>query len=164
MNVSACTKLVLIVLTILAISSATVLIAVPAIYHPTHLVRAERLSQQPDTYFVLENPDAAVVQAIANPQESVTINSLEDTQLDELTNEHNTGNVLVNDRYYQIRIAIGDKFPPPFVTMLYLTSIGALPFSLAAIIVILIKAVKQNLKGNLHKRFKHRDALFAIAF
>jgi hypothetical protein len=143
-NVSASTKLVLIVLTILAISSATVLIAVPAIYHPTYLVKAESLSQQPETYFVLENPDAVVSQALATPQESVTTRSLKDTHLDELTNEHNTSNFLVNDSYYQIRIAIGDKFPSPFVTMLYLTSIGALPLSLVAITVLILKLVRQN--------------------
>ena len=144
MKVLASTKVVVIMLTIVAVSSAIVLVSVPAIYHPTYLVRAESLSQQPDTYFVLETPDAVVSQAVATPQESVTINSLEDTNLDELTNEHNTSNVLVNDSYYQIRIAIGDKFPSPFVTMLYLASIGALPFSFAAIIVFLIRAVKQN--------------------
>ena len=135
------TKLTLIVLVILAISSAIMLIAIPMIYHPTYFLRAERFDQQPDTYFYLENPDAIVSQAISTPQKSVTINSLKDTQIDKLIDQHETSNVQVNDSFYQIKIGIADKFPPLFE---FWISLFILPLSLVAIIIVLRKASLQK--------------------
>ena len=138
-------KIAVIALTIVAVSSAIVLIAIPAIYHPTYLIQAEKLSQQPGTYFYLENPDTYVSEAISNPKEFVTIYSLEDTQIDELIDEHNTSNVLVNDNYYWIGIVMGDNFPSLFESCLYLISLVTLPLSVVSIIVlILVKVIRQT--------------------
>ena len=144
---SASTKTAIIVLITIIGLSAFVLIYVPARYHPTYLVQAEKLSQQPDTYFILENPDAIVSQAISNPEEYVTINSLEDTQIDELIDEHNTSNVKVNDSYYWLGIVFGDNFPSLFESYLYLVSLVTLPLSvIALIVVVLFKATSRFLR------------------
>ena len=139
------TRIVLILLVIVAVLSAIVLIAIPAIYHPTYTISAERLGQKPDTYFHLENPDNYVSQAISNPQESVIMDSLEDTQIDEMIEEHNTSNVQVNDIYYKIGIVFEDNFPTMFEYSLYCTSLVALPLSVVAIIFIIMSKVKRQI-------------------
>jgi hypothetical protein len=132
--------------------SALVLFYIPARYHPTYAIQAERLSQQPDTYFSLENPDAVVSQAISNPEEYVTINSLEDTQIDELIDEHNTSNIKVNDSYYWVGIVFGDNFPTLFESYLYLVSLVTLPLSIIAlIVVVLFKATDRFLRQKKRK-------------
>ena len=149
---SASTKTAIIALVTIIGLSAFVLIYVPACYYPTYLIQAERLSQQPDTYFVLENPDAIVSQAISNPEEYVMY-SLEDTQIDELIDEHNTSNIKVNDSYYWIGIVAGDNFPSLFESHLYLISLVTLPFSIIALIaMVLFKATNRFLCGKKRKR------------
>lgn len=150
-KVSARAKVALIVLTLVAVSSAIALVAVPALYYPSYIVKAERLTQKPDTFFVLENPDPMVSQAISNPQKSAEIRSLEDTQIDELIDENNNDNVQVNDSYYQIEIVCVDRFPPPFISLLYLVSPVTLPLSLVAIAMILVKIMRQNSSRNLQE-------------
>lgn len=140
------TKTAVIVLMTIIGLSAFVLIYIPARYHPTYLIQAERLSQQPDTYFILEDPDAVVSQAISNPEEYVTVNSLEDTQIDELIKKHNTSNIKVNDDYYWIGIVFGDNFPSLFESYLYWVSLVTLPLSASAlIVVVLFKATSKFL-------------------
>ena len=117
-------------------SSIVIQIYVPSLYHETYSIKARRLSQQPDTYFILENPDIVVSQAVLNPDEYVTLYSLEDTQIDELIDKHNTGNIRINDGYYWIGIVVGDSFPPVWLSFLYLASVFALPIS--AIVVALL--------------------------
>ena len=127
--------------------SAFVLIYIPARYHPTYLVQAERLSPQPDTYFILENPDAIVSQAISNPDGYVTVYSLEDTQIDELIDEHNTSNIKVNDSYYWVGIIFGDSFPSLFESYLGLISLVTLPLSIIALTaMVLVKATNRLLR------------------
>ena len=142
-KVLANTKRALIALTILALLSATALIVIPTQHYVFYFVKAESLSQQPDAYFALENPDAVVSQAISNTQETVTVYSLEDTQLDEMIDEHNTNNVQVNDSYYEIRIGIGDRFPV-IEPILYLTCLFTLPLSLASIAIITLRKIKRQ--------------------
>jgi hypothetical protein len=150
---SASTKTAIIALITIIGLSAFVLIYVPARYYPTNLIQAERLSQQPDTYFVLENPDAIVSQLISNPEEYVIMYSLEDTQIDELIDEPNTGNIKVNDNYYWIGIVTGDNFPSLFESHLYLISLVALPLSIIALIaMVLFKATDRFLCGKKRKR------------
>jgi 4-amino-4-deoxy-L-arabinose transferase-like glycosyltransferase len=146
LKISGSIKAALIVLTLLAVSSAVALVAVPAQYGGFYFLKAEKLSQQPVTYFVLENPDAVVSKVISNPQETVEIRSLEGTQIDELINEHDTHNVQVNGSYYQIWIGVSDSFPPFFVALLYLISPVSLPLSLVLITIILVKI--SRLKSN----------------
>ena len=146
-TLTASTKTAIIVLITIIGLSVFVLIYIPARYHPTYLIQAERLSQQPDTYFHLENPDAVVSQAISNPEEFVTIYFLEDTQIDELIDEHNTNNVQVNDSFYQIGIVFGDNFPSLFESYLYLISLVTLPVSIVALIaMVLFKATDRFLR------------------
>lgn len=130
-------KAIIALLTIIGLS-AFVLIYVPALHHPIYFIEAEMLSQQPETYFYLENPDDIVSQAISNPDGFVTIDSLEDTQIDELINEHDTGNVLVNDSYYEIGIVVGDNFPSLFESYLFLISFVTLPASVLALVVLVL--------------------------
>lgn len=146
LKVSANRKAILTVLAIVAVSSAIVLVAVPALWHPSYIITAERLSQQPDAYIVLENPDAVVSQAISNPQESTEIPSLDATQIDELIDEHNDNpfNVKVNESYFQIGIVSVDRFPPPFMSLLSWVSLVTLPLSVVTITIILVRTMKQN--------------------
>ena len=140
--------------------SAFTLIYIPARYHPTYAIQAERLTEKPDTYFYLENPDVYVSQAISNPQESVIINSFEDTQIDELIEEHNTSNIQVSDSYYQIGIMYGDNFPSMTEYYLYWISLAALPLSIIASIgIVLFKAANRFLR---RKRQESKVGMHAL--
>jgi hypothetical protein len=132
------------VLTLVAVSSAIVLVVIPQLYYPSYIVEAERLSEQPNSYFTLENPDSVVYQAISNPQVSVEIHSLQDTQIDELIDMHNNSNVQVDDDYYHIGIVCVDRFPPLFISLLYLVSLFTLPLSVVAITIILVRMMRRN--------------------
>ncbi|MCX8153260.1 MAG: hypothetical protein N3E52_02375 [Candidatus Bathyarchaeota archaeon] len=101
-------KVVPILLVTMINFSAFVLVYVPARYHPIYFIAAERLSQPLKAYFILENPDTVVSQAISHG--NVTLYSLEDTQIDKLINAHNTGSIKVKNSYYSVKIAVADKF------------------------------------------------------
>ena len=146
------TKAVIIALIAIMGLSAFTLIYIPARYHPTYAIQAERLTEKPDTYFYLENPDAYVSQAISNPQEFVILNSFDDTKIDELVEEHNTSNVQVDDNYYQIGIIYGDNFPSMTEYYLYWISLAALPLSIiASIVIVLFKAKDRFLRQKKRK-------------
>ncbi|MEM2130518.1 MAG: hypothetical protein QXZ70_07980 [Candidatus Bathyarchaeia archaeon] len=147
------TKTAIIALLVIIGLSAFVLIYIPARYHSTYAITAERLTEKPDTYFLLENPDVYVSQAISNPQEFVVINTFEDSQIDELIEEHHTNNIQVDDSYYEISIIYGDNFPSMLEYYLYWISLAALPFSVVAIfILILFKVIRQISVRNFKKR------------
>jgi len=60
-----------------------------SIYHPTYSIDATKLNDKPSNYFVLDNPDRYVLEAISN-QHSNVFDSLDFTQIDELTDDYGT--------------------------------------------------------------------------
>jgi len=130
------TKIAFITLAAIIVLFAFIQIYVPARYHPTYGIWAERLAEEPATYFILDSPDPLVSQAISNPGTSVFTDSLEGTQIDDLIRQHDTGNIKTNGSFYQIGIVYGDSFPPLVLSWLYLISIFALPILVIAIAIM----------------------------
>jgi hypothetical protein len=65
-------------------------------------IEACNLTDTPEIYFSLENPDSYVLQAISNPQTLVFVNP-DNTQIDELIQTHGTNTIEYNNIYYQIQ-------------------------------------------------------------
>jgi hypothetical protein len=68
----------------------------------------DELPNQPDNFFTLTTPDAAFVQAISQPDGDVGLNSLDQTIIDELIIQHETGNVQYQNQYYSVSILLID--------------------------------------------------------
>ena len=60
------------------------------------------LKEEPDVFFVLEDPDAFVLKAFDNVGEPVFLGLFGDTNIDELISLHNTGNVVYLGEFYEI--------------------------------------------------------------
>ena len=69
-----------------------------------------KLDQEPETYFVIENPDSFFLKAIANLDEPVFLGLFGETKIDELISFHNTSNILYLDEFYVVRRLSVDKF------------------------------------------------------
>jgi hypothetical protein len=112
------------------------IVIVPSVYHPSYAVYATKLSDKPGSYFVLNNPDRYVLESISNQHSSV-FNSLDDTQIDELTEYYGTNNIDYNGTYYQIAMLYGDKFPP---FMLVPALLAGIVISILAIVIICLRS------------------------
>jgi len=69
----------------------------------TELV-AEKLSNEPEKYFVVTNPDPMLLQAISHPGVPVPLRSLDETEFNELSNQYGTNNVEYQNNYYSVGI------------------------------------------------------------
>ena len=106
---------------------------------PSYVIDADKLSQKPDSYFVLSNPDEYVL-TILNGEETHVYVHWNDTQIDELTKEYCTNNVEYNGSYYTIAIAFVDAFPLPTLPHI----LAGFVISISAIIILSIfQAAKQ---------------------
>jgi hypothetical protein len=122
---------------------------VPAVYHPTYIIKAGKLSQSPASYMQLEEPDSYVLEAISNPDGAV-VHSLDVTMIDEMISqqvmENDTRNFQINESYYQFMIFCVDCFPPVFLSKMHLASYVILPISIIALITVTIIVLKRNKK------------------
>ena len=80
------TKPAIIILAAVMVLSALTLMLVPAVYHPTYIITAGKLSQSPASYMQLEEPDTYVLEAISNPDGAV-VHSLDVTMIDEMISQ-----------------------------------------------------------------------------
>ncbi|MGD6810628.1 MAG: hypothetical protein ACQCN3_13100 [Candidatus Bathyarchaeia archaeon] len=143
------TKLAIIALSAILVLSTLTLVLIPAIYHPTYIIKAGKFSQTPTSYVQFEDPDSYVLEAISNPDGAV-VHSLDVTMIDELISqqvlENNTRNFQINNDYYQFMIVCVDSFPPRYLSIMHLASQIILPFSIIALITITIIVLIRNKK------------------
>ena len=137
------TDLALVFLALLLVISVYAQIEWPSIFHPVYDLYATELDEKPQKYFVLDNPDPYVLEAVLNPGRYVSINSPDDTQIDEKEHTHGTNNVEFNNSYYEVTLLYGDIFPPPGS---YLLILASLVFSATSILVICLFKIAQHLK------------------
>ena len=72
-------------------------------------ISATMLEEEPDNYFVIEDPDSFFLRAVANEGEPVFLGLFGDTNVDELIALHNTNNVSYLGDFFVVSIAS----PPP---------------------------------------------------
>lgn len=137
------TDLALVFLALLLVISVYAQIEWPSIFHPVYDLYATKLDEKPQKYFVLVNPDSYVLEAILNPGSYVSINSPEDTQIDDLEATYGTNNVEFNNSYYEVDLIAGDKFPPAGLPLIIMASIV---FSATSILIICLLKIAQHLK------------------
>jgi hypothetical protein len=83
----------------------------------------EELSGKPEVYFVLENPDSYVLEAISNLEKPVYLNFFNKTQIDEMIEANGTSNIEYDGHYYSIGLLYSDPGPAmsgEFVSVLVL--------------------------------------------
>jgi hypothetical protein len=129
------------------------IVIVPSVYHPTYAVYATKLSDKPSSYFVLNNPDRYVLESMSNQHSSV-FNSLDETQIDELTEYYGTNNIEYNGTYYQIAMLYGDNFPPFLL----------LPALLAGIVISILAIVIIWLRSKVFSRLPSMTLDLAVGF
>ncbi len=94
---------------------------------------AEKLSNRPEEYFVVTNADPVLLQAISQLGESVSFNSLDETEIDDLIDQHGTSNVKFQENYYKVGILTGE----PLMIYIQLWWICLFGFVTSTIILIL---------------------------
>ncbi len=146
-------KKVLAGLTIIMVLCATTAILIPFLSPPligySDLV-AKKLVDEPEKYFVITNPDPALLQAISQSGEHVALKSFDETQIDELMSQYGTDNIEYQDSYYQVRIYFVDAMGWTNETlMLFWFSISG--FILSLILLVFAAFVKGGL-DNLKKQ------------
>src|SRR4030067_1128000 len=77
-----------------------------------YALEAYRLTDKPDKYFLLENPDSYVLESISNPQTLVFVNP-DNTQIDGMIQTYGTNNIEYNGNYYEIQTLYADPPPSP---------------------------------------------------
>jgi hypothetical protein len=108
---------------------------------PFYAIDANKLTEKPEKFFVLSNPDQYVLKVIDGEERYVYVH-YDDTQIDELTRQYGTNNIEYNSSYYTIGIAFVDAFPP--TTLPYI--LAGFVVSILAIIVLSIFQVIKHFK------------------
>jgi len=94
---------------------------------------AEKLTEKPDVYILLTEPDSYVLQAISNLGDQVVVGASENSEFDEMVETHGTNNVEINGNYYQIQVYSKDFF---LWGVLFLLSLaGWVVFGIAVLVI-----------------------------
>jgi len=94
---------------------------------------AEKLTEKPDVYIPLTEPDHYVLQAVSSPGEFVLVGAWGNSEFDEMVETYGTDNVEIDSNYYQIQVYSKDSF---FGGILFILSlVGWFVFGVAVLVV-----------------------------
>ncbi len=127
------TKLAFVLFVIILVSTLSAVFYMQSYYHSSYVIYASKLSEKPTHYFVLENPDVYLLEAMSS-QNFVTIGSPEDTQIDDLLTALATSYFEYNDDYYGAGFGFETKASPVYMFSIVF-AITAVP-TLSAVAVI----------------------------
>jgi hypothetical protein len=71
---------------------------------------AERLTEKPDDYIPLANPDPYVLQAVAHPGDEVVVGAWDNSEFDEMMSSYGTNHVEINGKYNRIHVYSKETF------------------------------------------------------
>jgi len=134
------TKLALIFFTLTLVISVSGIIEMQSIHHSSYIIYASQLSEKPKYYFVLENPDAHLLEAMSS-QDYVNIGSPEETQIDDLIRTKETSYFEYNGTYYGAGFGFETKYPPAIPFLLILA--GAVVSASSIVVIASLKTVAQ---------------------
>lgn len=141
------TNLALVFFTLMLVVSIGGMIEMQSIYHSSYVIYASKLNEKPDNYFVWENPDSYVLEAIST-QNYVHIGSPQDTQLDELISTH--GSIIeYNGDYYSIGCLFDHNPVPAILTVESLLGIVVSALSIAIVASLKVVNHHKNKRGQL---------------
>jgi len=92
------------VLTAVMVVCAATMISVSSVELNFNALVTEKLASKPEEYFVLTDADPALLQAISHPGETVPLHLLDETEIDDLMEQHGTNNIEYQNNYYSIGI------------------------------------------------------------
>jgi hypothetical protein len=95
---------------------------------------AEELPDKPEEYFAVTEADSVLLEAISNLGKAVHFNSLDETQIDELTYQHGTSNLEYQNNYYRVGIPIVE--PASIYSQILWVSIVGFAISTTTLIAI----------------------------
>ena len=134
------TKLAFVLFIITLVSTLSAVFYMQSYYHSSYIIYASKLSEKPAHYFVLENPDVYVLEAMSS-QNFVTIGSPEDTLLDDLLTAKGTSYLEYNGNYYGAGYGFETKTSPVYL-FLIIFGITAVPaLSIAGVAFTLKKRI-----------------------
>ncbi len=100
-------------------------------------IQVEQLTQKPQTYFQLKNPDSYVLQAITSHENMVHVGDWSLSQIDDLVVQYGVGNFEFNNTYYSVGCMSAD--PGPLITndAIVLVVLGWLICATALIVAVM---------------------------
>jgi len=101
----------------------------------------EKLSEKPQQYFAVTNPDPILSEAITHPGQPIQFISLSETQIDELTSRYGTPNLEYQNTYYRAGIPMVEPLAIYGQTML-ISFVGGLVSGVALIALIIISGIR----------------------
>ena len=117
------------------------IISIPLVATPSPVLTVEKLSEKPQKYFTVTNPDPILAEAITHPGQRIQFNSLDETQIDELTNKYGTPNLEYQNTYY--RAGIPTVEPLGIYGQIRLSSFfGAVFSGVGLLTLIIISAIR----------------------
>lgn len=116
-------------------------------------IKAEKLSDKPEKYFVVTNIDPALLQAISHSGEYAFFHLLDETQIDELIGQYETNNIEYQNNYYRIYILFVE--PSPINAEGFWISI----FGFVASTFVLVSYAFFKVIGSIKKRKKQNRTL-----
>jgi len=90
---------------------------------------AEELSEKPNKYIVLTQPDPYVLEATSNLGKEVFVGRSENSEFDDMVSTYETNNVEINGKYFYITIYISDFFFPRWLFIVWFA------FGIAVVVV-----------------------------
>lgn len=139
-------KILFILSVVMAICLITIL-SINAFYSSDVQITAYYLENKPQDFFnALTNSDSVLLEAVSNPGNHFQINSLADTQVDELINQYKTINVEYQGKYYSLDVAMIDNASP--LTILALPALIGLIISVLLFIIFAIRKTFGYLRKN----------------
>jgi len=110
------TNLALIFFILMLVVSIGGMIELQSVYHSSYTIYASKLSEKPSNYYVIENPDKYVLEAMST-QNYVNIGSPQDTQLNELVWSQHVSYLEYNGTYYSVGCLFDTKSIPAILTV-----------------------------------------------
>ena len=98
---------------------------------------AEKLTEKPDVYIPLTEPDPYVLQAVSNPGEEVVVGARGNSEFNEMVDTYGTNNVEINGNYYQIHVYFIENL---FWGTLWLLSLGGWVVFGIIVVALVVKA------------------------
>ncbi len=128
-------------LTVIVVLCAAILISVSSIELAFNALVAEKLSNKPEEYFVVTEAEPVLLQAISHLGEPVPFHLLDDTEIDDLMNQHGTSNLEYQNNYYSVSILFVE--PPVIYAQVLWVSIFGLVVSTTFLAAL---AIRKGLK------------------
>ena len=132
-------KLSVIMIGLVFVLSAFSLLYIFSEFGPVYFIEATKLDEEPEKYFLLNNPDFYDIQPIFNSRIGIEIDVDVFSEIMEMQNNFGTKNVKYFNNYYEIQMVLGDKFPPYSLLWLRITCLFLSEILMIGVLIIRIK-------------------------